>query len=213
MNEVCIVTMQYPCLVGLLLWTFPLNLFLKLPQNHSRNVHSSSVLCNKFFVDNAFDVKKADQHWFYPAQNLAHFLQSQWNWWLPLRWLLFCFWVKAINPCFTTSNDLSNEIWVIFTMLFAFPAHMTVLFYRLLADGVQYSAFNVLPVKFAGKSSTIDLKFYKHCESFADDINESFTNLEICIVNASWRALRMWVIFNRCSTTFETFTWAWLKAS
>lgn len=41
---------------------------------------------------------------FHVGPTLGHCFWSWWTCWLPLRWLLFCFWIIPINPCFISSN-------------------------------------------------------------------------------------------------------------
>ena len=90
-----------------------------------------------------FHIKKTSLHWLHVDPNLMYCFQS---WWLSLICAVL---FVHINPCFVTSNDLWNEVWVFFVTRLSAPcSHELDVFFCLIVnrwstDFAQCGAFQV----------------------------------------------------------------------
>lgn len=116
------------------------NLFIKLLLEVT--IHHL-ILWNTFHVRTDIDVKKLPLTSCWYILFLKHIFLSWQTCWLPLRWLPLGFYVKSINPCFSTNNNLRNEVWFIFT---TFPAYKFNFWSTISTPGMYFDVMWCIPI-------------------------------------------------------------------
>ena len=140
-------------------------------ERRNRIFHSLSVLVEQIPYGRCLQCQKNKPTSICHCSELSSFLQSQWSWSLPLSWQLLCLRVVPKHPRFITSNDVGDEVGVVFSLFlklsrqqFGIPFdHCSAVLAQILMHCAQ--CWDHL-TKFAGTFHMIVWQCCKHHESF-----------------------------------------------